>query len=1152
MPKQKHEPDDPPAATSGKPPRSRKKRIAIWLAKAFGWLLMMAVLGVLLISLVAWFAYQNRALVANFALSKISSTYRFELEAIEYPERGKVVIDGLFLTPKNAPEDARPTRIERLEVTFDPATIRKTRKVDSITMSKPVIRIDDRALAALGVGDSGGKTEKSENAGVSLDFLGKFTDSFEVRDGKLEVDLDGRPPMELDWKFRTEALDMSSAKWMTEEPMRLRFENLNIGENAEFGSIDEIALDLLLSPDFARIEVVDFSVLNPAITVTPELVSGPEAADESIAETNQQDTVDEPTLSDRKRPASAELKVNRVRLEGGDFSVREFAAVPDVDFETGFDWGDFQWGSGMFFAGEQFHLRLEDVRIDGSAAGDADVPLARLNAIDLRGDWLEILHLKKLNSIVLESPDVVLTADSIARFGGEGKKTEVEPESAPGEPWTVETVRIQDGIFLMRDLGEAPGISSKLTADLSGVKIGGEAGFDAEIVLNVSDFVMQGPGAESASLVTIPTGTLEFQLSELLDERGVKSLKLDQPVVEVTDASLGDWANPDDSGDGEEKVEPEAPIWIVGDLAIDNGTIVVDTQLGGGQIPKVGGNFSIQDDPEVSSDPENPGYRVHFTGVRLRNHAKPESVGPAPERPPLGGLFPTDPDPTKPVIIRGIAEKDVAFVRDFTLDLTATGVQREQRIERVQVKGGTVKIGDGLKTMAEKQEPADNPEEPKPDDQPQAAVPSETGWKIGEVQVTESKVVFEAMIPQIEGLEFAIETTIKDVDLTGEGLLNNTEKQKIELTGIEIMDPYDGFIRVAQLPTVFVEFTLAGLMEQRIEKIDLLGPVLYVGQGLFWWMDYQKEYRAQNEGVSIGLEEEILPDVEADPDWEIGTIQAHYGKIIVAPVGYPVGIVPFPFEATTNMEKGEIALHLEIPDEQYVYEFPDFKVQLYGLKGEIDFNVPIKQEDNNLVQTFTLDRAVWKQFDAEEVYLTVTYDSEGIYGRFGGKAYDGYAEGQFNIYLNETGKWDAWMSGTGMDTKALTEVIAPDSFVMEGKVNAKIVSEGVGLEFGETTGDFQILEPGRFNVTRLEKVIEELPEEWSVLQRSGITVALETIKDFDYTKGSGDLYFLNRDGWLRLKLEGGTGNRKLNINVHDWRGKPVKKVENDVAEAVEE
>ncbi len=1157
----------------------------MWLAKAFGWFLSMALIGVVLIVIVGFVAFQNRERIVNRALGGLAENYEVHLEEINFPETGRVEIKGLYLTPKDAPADARPTRVKKLEITYDFKEVRESRKVKTITMIEPTIRVDDRTLRAFGIGEQKAADE-DQKAAVDLSFLGKFANSFLVKDGEFELSLESAPPVVFDWEFETSALDMASDEWMTQDPMRLRFSNIEIGLEAEFGTIDDIDVTLLLSPNFQRISVEEFGIFSPKVTFTPAWFPKSDS-------TNEQGTFDEPTLLDREKTNYGSLQIKRVFLREGEFAVQEFDGVPNISFGTGFDWSDFRWGEVMFYAGEMLDLKLADVVV-----GDG---LAEVESIELRADWLDLFELNRVNSLILKNPNVLLSKETMKVFQkaeSDEKSPKKEKSTETGKPFFVTQFEIWDADFVMSDLGEMmPEIHSGVNANFAGLEIGGEAGFTTTGLQRVwlDTFEMWSPGvavdSEIGPIASFPAARAEFEWSDLIKQHQVDSLAIVQPVFEVTDASGGKWfesktvENAEETvPDLESEVAEKKPIWRVGDLKISDGRVVVDTKIGGGKVPKVIGDFSIMTEPAVvNSDAEsNPGYRAIFSDMRVRNHAraattsKPVKVD---EPPRLGGLFPNDPiqGEARPIRIAGVSEHDVVFVEQLMIDLTAVGLQRDQRIEKVKISGAAIKIGEGLKTMAGEEgaeesadalkgEDAGKPEAGKQNEEkienPVAAdnaatpaladsalnspAPPEKGWEIGTLQVTQSQVQFESLVPQIEGLEFALETTIEDVLLTGEGLLKNEKLQKIELTGIEIMDPYDGFIRVAELPTVFVEFSLAGLMRQRIEKIDLLGPNLYVGQGLFWWIEYQKKYRAQNEGTSEGLEEkpgadlaiEAAADAEV-PSWEIGTIAAHFGKIIIAPVGYPVGIVPFPFEAETNMEKGEIALKLEIPDEQYVYEFPNQKVQLFGLKGVIDFNIPLKQADNNLVQTFELDRAAWKQFEAENMYLTVTYDADGIYGKFGGNAYSGYAEGQFNIYLNETGKWDAWMAGTEMEMGPLTGIIAPEQFFMDGKVTAKIVSQGVGLEFGETTGDFQILEPGKFNVTKVDEILKELPDEWSMLQQSITKLGLETFKVFEYESGSGELYFLNRDGWLQMKLEGDTGKRELNVNVHDWRKKKV-------------
>ncbi|MCB1234980.1 MAG: hypothetical protein KDM91_07900 [Verrucomicrobiae bacterium] len=605
-------------------------------------------------------------------------------------------------------------------------------------------------------------------------------------------------------------------------------------------------------------------------------------------------------------------------------------------------------------------------------------------------------------------------------------------------------------------------------------------------------------------------------------------------------------------------------------------------------------------------------YRVELTRIRVRSRPprsgeaavadpkaaevskaeprpRPDGLPEAPAEPDpsprLGGLFPKDaPPPPAPADgaeakvagegqERGSNGFDVGFVKSLIVDFTAEGLQRDRRIEKIAIDGATLQIGEGLRQFVEGDDKGKaggdggkKPEAATPGDgdagktvggQAAAAASEpekpEKGWRIGEFSVEHSRVRFEALIPQIAGLEFDIETKLEDLPLSGTGMQLQDKPQKIELSGIEIRDPYDGFLRVAYLPSVFAEFTLAGLANRRVDKVDLIGPELNVGQPLFWWVDYQRNYRKQNEGVAVGFEGAVAPDpapaedAEGEPGWEIKQINAHFGKIVIAPVGYPIGVVPFPFEATTNMDKGDINLKLRIPNEDHVYEFPNLQLSLHGLEGKIEFNVPIKQESNNLVQTFELKKAVWQQFVAEKLYLTVTYDTNGIFGRFGGAAYNGYAEGEFNVYLDDLGKWDAWVSGTELDMGPITRAIAPEQFVMDGKVSGKLVSEGRNLVFGETYGELVSLTPGRINVTKVDDLLENLPESWSAWKKSFAKIGFDVLKDFDYDEGRGDLYFLNRDGWLRLALEGPEGARKFNLYAHDWRGE--KKTDPDAETA---
>ena len=175
MAKPEHKQTSPKKSKSESPvrvQRTRKRRIGMWLAKAFGWFLSMALIGVVLIVIVGFVAFQNRERIVNRALGGLAENYEVHLEEINFPETGRVEIKGLYLTPKDAPADARPTRVKKLEITYDFKEVRESRKVKTITMIEPTIRVDDRTLRAFGIGEQKAADE-DQKAAVDLSFLGK-------------------------------------------------------------------------------------------------------------------------------------------------------------------------------------------------------------------------------------------------------------------------------------------------------------------------------------------------------------------------------------------------------------------------------------------------------------------------------------------------------------------------------------------------------------------------------------------------------------------------------------------------------------------------------------------------------------------------------------------------------------------------------------------------------------------------------------------------------------------------------------------------------------------------------------------------------------------------------------------------------------------
>jgi hypothetical protein len=1140
-----------------------------WLLKLALWFVTLTAVVLGIVAVVGLIAYWNLSGIANFALSKFADPYRIELGRVDVSERGVVRLGDVRIRPPldfGTATDIPWVTLAGVDLSYDWAELRREHRLRSIVLRQPAIHLDDVSLKVLGLDGETTKASAPDEVAPPFDLrsLGRITDRIEIVSGSLVVNTSRAPRFEAGWDASIPAIDFSHPDWLNVDPLTLRFSDLKIGKEGGGGSVDRIALAGRIRSDLRGIEIARLGLENPKLKLTPDLFSAAKAgARKEKASAPATDT-------DKESKAAFQILLGVLDVRGAALEVSGFESTPPVSLTTELVWKDLTIDGSRIRSAAPLTWSVENLKVGDLATVEKVTSVFVPTTLVERG---------RVESIEIEGPRLLLTPKTVperATPAADAAKTATAPlpEGEKRQPaWEIGALSVRRGALEARDWQfnglEIPIVKvADISADgkaLSAASFSAEGGPAVEDAVQSIELRGVSAGEAEKGPMEVESIAAKFRVGSVLREKRLDALVISKPVLRLTDEALPGWFEKEVAAPESVGEEKAAAILTVDDLSMVDGDLRVDTRGMDGRIPKLEGAFSIAKAPGNQGKGEDLLYCLKLERLNVgQREEKPAAASAEPAKPveKLGGLFPgddTDPKPTNARAI-GIREQDVALLRELNIDFTPAGIQRDRRIERIEVKGAELQVGDALRglvdgksTATPKANEKDAPLQQSP--QPQAATGDKKAWRIGELAVTETHVRFQALIPQIEGLEFAIETKLQDVPLSQGGLLAQDSRQKVEIAGIEIRDPYDGFITVATLPTIFVEFSLAGLLSQRIDKIDLINPAIHVGQGLFWWVEYQRKYRQTNEGTAFtgAGAAPVAPNDEgqAATNWEIREINAHLGKIVIAPVGRPIGIVPFPFNASTNLINGEIALKLQIPKEQqFVYRFPDLKLDLFGLAGNVEFNVPIKQESNNLVQTFTLDRAVWKQHEATGLFLTVTYDQDGVYGRFGGASYGGYAEGQFNAYFSDVGKWDAWIAGTKMDMGPITKVLAPENFIMDGKIDLKLISQGKGLVFGETSGELRTLSPGRIDVTKVNELIEELPDSWSEMKRSATQLGLDTFKAFEYETGRGDLYFLNRDGWLKLDLRGPTGSRVLEAYAHDWRreGAPPPSIEEKLAD----
>lgn len=511
-------------------------------------------------------------------------------------------------------------------------------------------------------------------------------------------------------------------------------------------------------------------------------------------------------------------------------------------------------------------------------------------------------------------------------------------------------------------------------------------------------------------------------------------------------------------------------------------------------------------------------------------------------------------------------------------------VWQTHHFEKLHLTGGSIDMSEALMKLFEPDQPeatASAPEVPTPKTDelvlsgklPAPSVPSNkpvgpanapsvpppapkpsSPWHVGHLIVEESDITVTNLVPGMPSVKFGVSFNVVNTPLLPEDLAENVQPQRIELHNLKIPSPNGTARYVAELDSIFVSFTLGGLMQKEIEGIEIVSPTLFVGEDLFWYVDFYRKYAERGAvpakaGPQIAaansddLEFELASAIaEAEPEisqasWSVKRLQVHSGKLVLAPKGIPLkGFrTPFPFHIDSEVRRGTLEADMEIPPDTYA--LPDFDLQFQGMHGKVQFNLPFKQKDNNLTETFEVESIRYKSLKTGKAFLSVTYDTAGFYAKFGAEAYDGYLNGELNVYNDDSYHWDGWIGGKNIQTHEITRILCPGYFLMDGRVEATLVAQGSKNELYQADGSFSNHTPGKITISALNGIIKDLPKDWDPLKAQITKIGLETLRDFAYDHAEMKCRFYGREGNGFFRFSGPLGTRKFDINVYDHRWK---------------
>lgn len=374
-------------------------------------------------------------------------------------------------------------------------------------------------------------------------------------------------------------------------------------------------------------------------------------------------------------------------------------------------------------------------------------------------------------------------------------------------------------------------------------------------------------------------------------------------------------------------------------------------------------------------------------------------------------------------------------------------------------------------------------------------------------------------------VSFKVNSALRDVGL-GSAARDLAEKiHQVEFADVEILSPYDPLKRAVTIRTLFAKFSLAGLARQEIEQLTVLNPTIFIGEALFEYMQ-----RADTPGASP-------PEpVEATEGWKVKKLELNFGRLVVAVGGRSQVGLPLAFQTTAeNVSLSSLAglnldLVLTIPPDDY--DFPAYELAFKNVRGDLRLNYPPDKHANNLVNVVKFDRARWRNFTGRDLWVSVTFDPEGINGLFGGEAYGGYVSGGFSFFLQPDSPWTGWLSATKLDLDGLTADGAPQHFTMTGRADAKVEVNGSAARIERVTGSLRGRGKGRMVINKINDMLAAIPPEWWSLKKEFTRVSLETLRDFDYDTAMAHFWFVADRGKLDVRMKGPAGSRNINLVLH--------------------
>ena len=354
-----------------------------------------------------------------------------------------------------------------------------------------------------------------------------------------------------------------------------------------------------------------------------------------------------------------------------------------------------------------------------------------------------------------------------------------------------------------------------------------------------------------------------------------------------------------------------------------------------------------------------------------------------------------------------------------------------------------------------------------------------------------------------------------------------TEERTAEIVNVAIVSPIDPLSPVFFFPLTRIHYTYTEVWHHHLREVEMVRPTLFLGEDLFWLAKQFKDSR---------------PTATQGPSapWELGLLEVEFGQLAVNAFGQPV--VHFPFFFGTKVKNirvdqlDQISAKASIPIDNLTQDYPDYKVRIVNLRGNLYFSWPPSNASaNNVVNTIDVSEVSWNGIPARNVSTTVTFDPNGVYGKLtNGTCEGGLLNGNFEFYYTKGFTWNADFFATKVNCQPIAEKLAGKYINLTGELDGRISVQGQATEILNCSGLLQLPRAGKLDIKSMDDLLNRIPADMISIKKDALKLAINSFQTYPYDHGTLKIDYKPAGGLSTLQLEGPLGKRQFDVYLHPW------------------